>query len=125
MIPVLKKLRAEQNEAKLRLGDKWHDDGFVFTRPNGQIMGISAPDHWLAALKKKYPEFPKKDLHTLRHTLATYLIENNVPISTVSGILGHAQQSTTTNIYSHVIEDTKAAALKAQEQMIMKLKSKG
>lgn len=122
LIPILKSLRAEQNEMKLKLGDKWHDEGFVFTRPNGKIMGINAPDSWLASLKKKYPDFPKKNFHTLRHTLATYLIESNIPISTVSGILGHAQQSTTLNIYSHIIESTKAAGLKAQEQIISKLK---
>ena len=39
------------------------------------------------------------------------MIKNNVPVSTVSGILGHAQISTTVNTYTHVIEDTKKAAI--------------
>lgn len=46
-------------------------------------------------------------IHALRHTLATRLIENNVNIKYVSEILGHQDITTTYNIYSHVLEDTK------------------
>jgi integrase len=124
LIPFLKVIRAEQSRQKLRLGDKWIDEGYIFTTWNGKIMGVDAPDQWLSRMKEKYDKFPKKDLHTLRHTFATDMILSNVPLSTVSGALGHAQQSTTVNIYSHVMEDSKTSAMKSHEDAIMKLKNK-
>ncbi|MEE1073148.1 MAG: tyrosine-type recombinase/integrase [Cellulosilyticum sp.] len=32
---------------------------------------------------------PYKNFHSLRHTYATHLFENNVPIKTVQSLLGH------------------------------------
>lgn len=57
---------------------------------------------------QKLPNIP---LHGLRHTSATLLISQNVDVRTVSGRLGHAQTSTTMNIYSHQLKkmDEKAA----------------
>ena len=40
--------------------------------------------------------------HTLRHSYTSDLIINGAPISAVSELLGHAKQSTTLNIYSHI-----------------------
>lgn len=44
-------------------------------------------------------------LHELRHTHATELIANGVDVKTVQHRLGHAQASTTMNIYAHAIRD--------------------
>lgn len=86
-------------------------------------LGIDRPDRWLNKMRKEYPDiFPHKDLHTLRHTFATYLLNDHVDIATVSGALGHAQKTTTLNIYSHVIEKTKKAAIQGQESRILSLK---
>lgn len=40
--------------------------------------------------------------HTLRHSFTSDLITNGAPISSVSELLGHANQTTTLNIYSHI-----------------------
>ena len=51
------------------------------------------------------------NLHALRHTHATLLINNGVPINIVSKRLGHAKVSMTLNVYTHVLdEESKAAA---------------
>ena len=42
-------------------------------------------------------------IHSLRHTNITLLIAAGVPLRTVSYRAGHAQTSTTANIYSHAI----------------------
>lgn len=43
--------------------------------------------------------------HELRHTNATAMIAANVDIKTVQHRLGHAQASTTMNIYAHALKD--------------------
>ena len=81
-------------------------------------MCLSTPSHW-------WKDFAKNNgiedvtFHGLRHTAATYMIKSNVPISTVSGVLGHAQISTTLNTYTHVIEDTKKAAINIMSDIVL------
>ncbi len=43
-------------------------------------------------------------LHDLRHLHATQLLAAGVPVRTVSGRLGHANASTTLNVYAHFLE---------------------
>ena len=50
-------------------------------------------------------------LHSLRHSHASSLLSNGVPIAVVSERLGHADQNITLSIYSHALPaDTRAAA---------------
>ena len=44
------------------------------------------------------------NFHSLRHSNASILIAAHVPITTVSGRLGHAQTSTTLNYYASAIQ---------------------
>lgn len=44
---------------------------------------------------------PHITFHSLRHTHATLLIAQGLDVRTVSNRLGHAQTSTTLNIYAH------------------------
>ena len=53
---------------------------------------------------------PAVHFHSLRHTNASLLIAAHVPVTTVSGRLGHAKTSTTTNIYAGFIRSADAAA---------------
>ena len=39
--------------------------------------------------------------HQFRHSYATYLISNGIPINTVSKLLGHSSVDTTAKIYIH------------------------
>jgi len=55
-------------------------------------------------------ELPSIRFHDLRHSYATAMIENNVPLKTVSHMLGHADISITANIYCDVINSHKEAA---------------
>lgn len=46
----------------------------------------------------------KRGLHSLRHSLASNMLKNNIEISTISGILGHSSIDVT-NIYLSISEE--------------------
>jgi site-specific recombinase XerD len=54
---------------------------------------------------------PDALLHTLRHTLASHLLSNGLPLTVVSKMLGHSDAVITLGIYSHILptDDTRAA----------------
>jgi integrase len=45
-------------------------------------------------------------LHSLRHSHATLLIRQNVPIPAIAKRLGHANPATTLRVYAHVYEES-------------------
>ena len=67
--------------------------------------------------KEPLPVIP---LHGLRHTSATLLIVNNQDIRSVSARLGHAETSTTLNIYTHFLESTDKKAADILENVLVK-----
>lgn len=54
--------------------------------------------------------------HQIRHGYATALFENGIDPKTAQTLLGHAQLSTTMDIYTHVCENVIAAAAKKMEK---------
>ena len=50
---------------------------------------------------------PDINFHALRHTFATRALEAGMDIKVLSSILGHAQASTTLNLYAHALPDHK------------------
>ena len=91
-----------------------------------QIMGLDTPYqafhriiiHYNATRQPDEVELPLIPLHGLRHTAATLLIANSVDVCTVSGRLGHANTSTTLNIYSHALEEFDRKAAEVLEQVL-------
>ena len=51
-------------------------------------------------------------VHSLRHTYASLMIADGVPLVVVSRQLDHAQASTTANIYAHAIASAQAKPCK-------------
>lgn len=111
IIQLINQHKSEQDDKRQKLANLWVDENWIFTKWNGELMHVdTVTKNWNKFLSHN-PQLPKTNFHSLRHTAATLMIKNNVPISAVSGVLGHAQIGTTVNIYTHVIEDTKREAL--------------
>ena len=128
IIDMLKKYRIEQTKYRLSIGDQWQGNDYLFIQWNGKQMDLSTPYHTFKKIIKNYNKTVKKKelmlpnipLHGLRHTSATLLISQNVDVRTVSNRLGHAQTSTTMNIYSHQLEEMDKLAAGTFEKMFTK-----
>jgi len=77
----------------------------VFTFPDGKALRVGYVSSKFTKFVRKAPIDQKVHFHSLRHTGATWLVQNDVPIFTVQHILGHSSIATT-QIYSHLgVED--------------------
>ena len=101
---LLRKYRAWQNEERLRLGEYYQYQGFVFAQDNGKPMHPDSVTTWLDRFSRRHG-LPHVNPHAFRHTMASMLYFNGVDSVSISKRLGHAQVSTTANIYAHVMEE--------------------
>lgn len=111
VLAELRKLKLEQNRNRVKCGDQWIETDRVFTQWNGKPMGVHTPYNWLMTFCKKQG-LPFKGLHAFRHAFATLaILDAKVDLKTVSAVLGHAQTTTTLEIYAHAIQQANAQAV--------------
>lgn len=84
-------------------------NNLLFPSKTGTYIDPKSFEIRLNAVSKRC-EIKKVNPHALRHTLATRLVEENVPLQTVKDILGHAS-ITTTQIYTHGNVERERAAI--------------
>lgn len=84
-------------------------DDYVCVDNLGNLMRPSYVTQRYADLLKKYG-LRHIRFHDLRHTFASILLGNDVPLINVSNFLGHSDISTTANIYAHLDKASKQAS---------------
>lgn len=84
---------------------------FVFVAKDGTPTTYGAYNELLNLMKRRY-KFQRLSIHMLRHTFATHCIKGGMIPKTLQVILGHADISTTMNIYVHVNNEDIAQQLK-------------
>lgn len=110
-VTALKAWRKKQAEERLAWGAAYKDtDGLVFTWEDGRPV---LPDYVSKTFLKVQAglELPRLVLHGLRHTHATILLRDGVPVHIVSKRLGHKDPSVTLNVYADVIPDDDTSAV--------------
>lgn len=100
---LLRKYQVWQNTERLRFGEYYQNQGYLFAQDNGNPMHPDSVTDWMNKFSKRH-ELPHINPHAFRHTMASMLYFNGVDSVSISKRLGHAQVSTTANIYAHVME---------------------
>lgn len=107
---LLEAHRARQKLDSRIAGEGWTEEGYVFTGPSGAPLGTRTIQHRFTRLLAS-AKAPKIRLHDLRHSCATLLMAEGVPLKTIQVILGHTQLSTTADLYVHILPGALEAAL--------------
>jgi integrase len=95
--------RKAQIERRLKAGSKWEDLDLVFTNARGHNLTPSGILRPYRKLLKEAGIPAATRLHTLRHTAASIMLKLKIPVTTVSGILGHANPAITWAVYAHTV----------------------
>ena len=70
------------------------------------------------------PNLPEVRFHDLRHSHATFLLMQGVPLKVISELMGHSSTNITQDIYSHVLLQMQQQAADAVDDILNEKKRK-
>ena len=120
--------KAQQEENKKICGNCYNHeyDGYVFVDPMGKLyVPDEVSDHFRTLLKQKGLRHIR--FHDLRHSCASLLLANGVPMKQIQEWLGHSDMGTTANIYSHLDFNSKINSANVMDGVLSlpEMKSEG
>lgn len=98
----------EKNIISYDIGDE-KEHLFVFSDLNGKPIRPDSISQWWRRFTTKN-KMRHIRFHDLRHTSATFLINENVQSKIISSRLGHSNIQTTMNVYGHFLEEADEGA---------------
>ena len=101
-------LRADQERNRRLMGKDYVQTDYVFCWPDGRPFTSDYVSHRFSQLLKKYG-LPHIRFHDLRHSCASFFINQGCDLKQVQEWMGHSDISTTANIYGHLETQRKNA----------------
>jgi integrase len=117
---TIKKLeahRAQQEMARAAAGDRWQENGLLFTSSIGTFLDQTKVSRELEKVLKK-AGLPHIRFHDLRHTSISFLLGMGTPVNTVQRRAGHSKASVTTDVYGHALAGSQDVAAEKIEEII-------
>lgn len=109
--------KAVQAAQRAAAGDAWNEHGLVFTNAVGNPLdGRNIRARSFPRLLARAGLAPMR-FHDLRHSAASLLLADGVPVKVVSEMLGHTDVATTLRIYAHVIEGAQEQAASSMDRL--------
>jgi len=130
---TLRAWQRQQTDEREKAGSLYRVSDFIFTTWEGHWVSVDQiTKEWRRFLSRvnkrakdeaekqgrKAAELPIIPFHGLRHTAASLFIAGGLDVRSVSGVLGHAQASTTLNIYSHMLQSAPQNAATMMQTML-------
>ena len=91
---------------------------FVCLRPDGAFEAPSTVGIMCRTARKKVEGLEDFHFHMLRHTYTSNLLSNGAAPKDVQELLGHADVSTTMNIYAHATREAKRTSARLLDKVI-------
>lgn len=118
LVPFVKErlltLKAEQEENRRLCGRSYIKDHIGYVCIN-EIGDIIKPNYISCGFPKMLEEYGLRRVrfHDLRHSCASVMLANGVPMKQIQEWLGHSDFSTTANIYAHLDSSSKIVSADA------------
>ncbi len=112
-------LREQQKENKRVCGNCYNRqyDGYIFVDAMGNLFKPdSVTDNFSKLLKRSGLRHIR--FHDLRHSCASLLLANDVPMKQIQEWLGHSDIGTTANIYSHLDYKSKITSANVMDSIL-------
>ena len=121
ILKLLRTHKKNQDVQKSIMGPRWKKNGLIFPSTVGTPSNTS---NMTKDFRKvlDMAGLPRIRFHDLRHTAASLMLNNGIPVIVVSNILGHSKPSTTLDIYGHLLSDTRADAAKIMDDLVTPIK---
>ena len=91
---------------------------FVCLRPDGAFESPSTVGIMCRSARKKVEGLEDFHFHQLRHTFTSNLLSNGAAPKDVQELLGHADVSTTMNIYAHATREAKRTSARLLDKVV-------
>jgi integrase len=111
LIEILRQHRKEQLRTKMKMGQTYHEENWVFCRPDGKLWDPKTMYSHFKKLAKKAGLPKRTTLRHLRHNYTTHCIDAGHKRSEVSKYLGHADEIVTKVYDKETYKRKKKAAL--------------
>ena len=104
---IFQKILADEKENRKLFGKEYHENDYIFKWDDGKpFMPDYVTKHFSKLLEKN--NLPHIRFHEIRHSCASLLLNENWTLKDVQEYLGHADITTTANIYGHLDVSRKA-----------------
>lgn len=97
-------------------GNRWNEADLVFTSKFGGSLDQSNVRREFYAILE-IAGLPKMRFHDLRHTAASLMLNNGIPVIVLSKILGHSKPSVTLDIYGHLYNEMQDEAARLMDDL--------
>ncbi len=117
LVEALRVHRVRQKAERLAAGPAWVESGLVFTSEVGTPIDPDNARRQIGRLTER-AGVGRRHPHELRHSAASILLAQGVPLEVVSEILGHSSIRVTKDVYGHLDQRQKAQAARAMERAL-------
>lgn len=120
LVALLREHQIAHDALRVRHGHGWNADGFVFVSRKGTPLDGA---HLSVAFRRLVARagLPPVRFHDLRHSAASFLGADGVPVEVAKAILGHSDVRLTLNLYRHVQPEEFDRAAAAMERRLASL----
>ncbi len=120
-LQILREHRERQQYQKILAGHRWTEIDLIFSTKIGTPLDpCNLRKDFRQVLEKA--GLPMMRFHDLRHTAASLMLNNGVPVIVVSRMLGHSRASITMDVYGHLYNEMQDQAAHLMDELVSPVK---
>lgn len=106
-LKLLEQLKDYKEQQYIARDDDYYDYNLIICNPNGTPYNDKNLTYGLRKIAEQ-TELPRVCFHSIRHSSITYkLMLSNGDIKSVQGDSGHSQSKMVTDLYAHILDDSR------------------